>query len=258
MPTASEGKRSFPVVQTNSYGRDMLKKYSRAHDTLVQSAPVVVHDKIDPIYSKQMEILHKAERFRPSYNIMKQRHDDDIVMSNLIRDAGTACDHHLDAHVLRFRELRRKHPNHKPCWAEQYEITKTMSSHEEIIKKSRKWIDDEPPRHALHYRTLLRRTPFTKGGFPRKQQLPTKKTPKLPKKKKDLLPSRRTSQSTEMLDEASPDVAKIRNALPPRAQTAEPFLGGGQPSWAAKFDSSDDNACLNQTQRIQEEPEQQG
>merc|ERR1712054_229613 len=216
----------FPVKQTNSYGRTMINKYAKSHDKLVMSAPIVVDDKVKPIYIKQMDILHKAERFRPSYNIMKERHDDDIVMANLIRDARTACDDHLDGHVLRFRELRQKHPNHMPGWAEKYEMTKSMEMHEAVIRKARKWVDDEPPRHALHYRTLLRRTPFTKGGFPRKRVVSPKKILRRGRSKQDLLPGRRASACGSEFVE--PEFSE-----PPRSKTADsadPRLG--VPHWA--------------------------
>ena len=75
------------------------------HDHVICRAPAVVGDRVAPIYMKQMKILHKAERFRPSYNIMKQRHDDDIVMANLIRDARCTSENQLDGHILRFREV---------------------------------------------------------------------------------------------------------------------------------------------------------
>ena len=47
-------------------------------------------------------------------------------MSNLIRDSKCTCENTLDAHILRFRELRQKHPNHMPGWLESYEIGKSM------------------------------------------------------------------------------------------------------------------------------------
>lgn len=169
MPLASDGQQLFPVSMSNSYGRIMIGKQMKTHDHLIMRAPPVVGDKIKPIFMRQMKILHKAERFRPSYNIMKQRHDDDIVMANLIRDARCTSENQLDGHILRFRELRAKHPNHMPGWLEQYEVGQTMEIHEQVIKKARKWIDNEPPRRALHYRQVLRRTPYTKGGFPRVQ-----------------------------------------------------------------------------------------
>ena len=46
------------------------------HDKLVAAAwmaPPVVEDKVLPIFMKQMEILHNAERFLPSYNQMQER-----------------------------------------------------------------------------------------------------------------------------------------------------------------------------------------
>merc|ERR1711907_76547 len=167
MPLASDGAQLFPVSQTNSYGRVMIAKQMETHDDLVSRAPTIVNDKVDAIYMRQMQILHKAERFRPSYNQMKQRHDDDIVMSNLIRDAKCTCENRLDGHILRFKELRQKHPNFVPGWLKRYEDQKSMEVHEEIIRKARKWIDDEPPSRALHYGSVLKKTPFTRGGFPR-------------------------------------------------------------------------------------------
>merc|ERR1712224_285061 len=63
--------------------------------------------------------------------------------------------------------LRQKHPNFVPGWLKRYEDQKSMEVHEDIIKKARKWIDDEPPARALHYRSVLKKTAFTRGGFPR-------------------------------------------------------------------------------------------
>jgi len=194
MPLASDGRQMFPVSQTNSYGRTMINKQMKTHDHLIMKAPALVNDKVAGIYMKQMDILHKAERFRPSYNIMKQRHDDDIVMANLIRDAQCTCDRDLDAHILRFRELRQKYPNHIPGWLERYEVGKTMEIHETVVKKAKKWIDDEPPRRALHYRQVLRQTQYTRGGFPRvNAPIPKKRRKKAKTKRRDLLPQRRTS-----------------------------------------------------------------
>merc|ERR1712166_861740 len=88
-------------------------------------------------------------------------------MTNLIRDAKCTSVNRLDGHILCFRELRQKHPNFIPGWLKRYEDTKSMEVHDRIILKSRKWIDDEPPVRALNYRSVLQKTPFTKGGFPR-------------------------------------------------------------------------------------------
>jgi len=229
---ASEGKQLFPVSMTNSYGRVMIDKQMKTHDHLIMKAPHLIDDAIDPVYMKQMDILHKAERFRPSYNIMKQRHDDDIVMANLIRDAQCTCDNKLDAHILRFRELRQKHPNHMPGWLEKYEVGKSMEIHEDVVKKARKWIDDAPPARALHYRQVLRKTAYTRGGFPRIGGPPM---PKRKKKKKgrrrggkDLLPGRRTSLG--LTEGASPSLYDGDNEAdsPHRSRSVEP----GKPQWA--------------------------
>jgi len=236
---ASEGKTLFPVSQTNSYGRIMIGKQMRTHDHLIMKAPHLVEDKVASIYMRQMEILHKAERFRPSYNIMKQRHDDDIVMANLIRDASCTCENKLDAHILRFRELRQKHPNHMPGWLEQYEVGKSMEIHENVVKKARKWIDDEPPRRALHYRQVLRRTPYTKGGFPRiNGPMPSSTKKKKKKKKKgahdDLLPGRRSSLSTQEIDsphDGDDEYSEAGSPMPPMSQSME-SQGSRKPHWA--------------------------
>lgn len=196
MPLASDGTQLFPVSQTNSYGRIMIAKQMDTHDELIMKAPAVVKDTIAPIYMRQMQVLRKAERYKPSYNQMKQRHDDDIVMSNLIRDARSTCGARLDPHVLRFKELRQKHPNFMPGWLKRYEDQKSMEVHETIIKKARKWIDDEPPARALHYRSVLKKTAFTKGGFPRIPQ--TMPRPRRRRRKKQAaLPPRRGTASRE-------------------------------------------------------------
>lgn len=249
MPLASDGKALFPVSMTNSYGRIMIGKQMRTHDHLIMAAPTLVEDKVDPIYMRQMEILHKAERFRPSYNIMKQRHDDDIVMANLIRDAVCTCENKLDAHILRFRELRQKHPNHMPGWLEQYEVGKSMEIHEDVVKKARKWIDDEPPRRALHYRQVLRRTPYTRGGFPRINAPMPKRTRKRKKKKSQegFLPGRRSSLSTQEIgspNEADDEYSEAGSPMA-RSQSVEPDSAGlvrKKPHWAlADTNASPDN-----------------
>jgi len=196
MPLASDGKRLFPVENTNSYGRVMIERQREIHDDLIGRAPTVVSDKVLPIYMRQMQVLHKAERFKPSYNQMKQRQDDDIVMTNLIRDAKCTSINQLDGHILRFRELRQKHPNFIPGWLKRYEDGKSMEVHDQIIKKSRKWIDDEPPVRALNYRSVLQKTPFTRGGFPRIiSTVPRRKRRRGKKGSGSSLPPRRSASS---------------------------------------------------------------
>lgn len=208
----------------------MLVKQMETHDHLICKAPPVVHDRVAPIYMKQMKILHKAERFRPSYNIMKQRHDDDIVMANLIRDARCTSENQLDGHILRFRELRQKHPNHMPGWLESYEVGKAMEIHEHVVQKARKAIEDGPPRRALHYRTVLRRTKYTKGGFPR-VDVPLPKTKKKKTKKKgDLLPCRRASTSLGFSE--SPSMYKDDISNTHSEEGDQEHFRGSKPDWA--------------------------
>ena len=168
MPLSCEGReKGFPVNSTNSYGRMMIKEQMRVHDELIESAPTLIDTKVAPVYLRQMEIQHAQERWRPSYNEQKRRADDDILLANLIRDSHHMLDDRLDAHILRFREHRAKNPRHKLSWLQAFTLKKANETHDQVIRDSQKWVDDEPPKVALHYRKILRRTPFTKGGFPR-------------------------------------------------------------------------------------------
>jgi len=161
----------------------MIDEQMRVHDELLESAPILVENKIDPVYMRQMEILHNQERWRPGYNEQKRRIDDDILLSNLIRDAAPQLDCRLDAHILRFREHRAKNPRHKLSWLQAFTLKKENSIKDKLIKDSKKWVDDEPPKVALHYRKILRRTPFTKGGFPRIDSFKEKEKAKSPNDK---------------------------------------------------------------------------
>jgi len=175
MPLLASNPDWFPIETANPYGRTMVATQMKMHNDMWQTTKAKVEHEIEPKYMKVMDILHRAERFRPSYNQQKEKADDDIVMANLIRDATTRCEDHLDAHVLRFRELRKKCPNHLPSWNEQTEIDKQRAAHNNVVKKATKWVDDEPPHEALHYRKVLRRTMHTKGGFLRQPQSPKKR-----------------------------------------------------------------------------------
>jgi len=89
MPLASAGKMlTFPVETTNSYGRDMITETMRVHDHLIENAPILINNKIDPVYMNQMETMHARERWKPSYNEVKRMADDDILLAHLIRDAS--------------------------------------------------------------------------------------------------------------------------------------------------------------------------
>lgn len=202
----------------------MIAKQMDTHEELVAKAPTVVNDRVAPIYLRQMQVLHKAERFKPSYNQMKQRHDDDIVMANLIKDARCTCENRLDGHILRFKELRQKHPNFVPGWLKRYEDAKSMEVHETIIKKARKWIDDEPPTRALHYRQVLKKTPFTRGGFPRIVTMPKPKPRRRRRKKRapaQTLPARRTTASRQGRPEDQMDPFDITGEEPGNTQVDE-------------------------------------
>jgi len=191
MPLASAGNVLFPVTSTTAYGRKMIEKQSRMHHKLVGRAGHKVEARVKPIFMKQLTKLHNAKRHLPNYSEMRQRADDDIVMANLIRDAHCACEHRIDGHVMRFRDLRQKYPNHLPSYLEQHEMEKTMQAHEKIIRKTAKTIDNEPPQRALHHLKAQSATAYTLGGFPRSgaHSAPRKRRKK---RRKHLLPGRRT------------------------------------------------------------------
>jgi len=101
--------------------------------------------------------------------------------------------------------------------------------HEDVVKKAKPWIDDAPPSRALHYRQVLRQTPFTKGGFPRvnaKGGSPFNKKKKGKKKRgsPDLLPARRTESTLGDSQSYQGDLEKSGVGLP--------TPGRGTPSWA--------------------------
>jgi len=255
MPLASDGKRLFPVEQTNSYGRVMIERQREIHDDLIGRAPLVVEDRVKPIYMKQLQVLHKAERFKPSYNQMKQRQDDDIVMTNLIRDAKCTSINRLDGHILRFRELRQKHPNFIPGWLKRYEDTKSMEVHDRIIQKSRKWIDDEPPVRALNYRSVLQKTPFTKGGFPRVVNTIPRRKRRRAKNSANSLPPRRSASSMSHSRKSSQSTtpkgrSQLRTA-PEEARRESEGLGD-YPSDTRSHVQSEPAASLEPTQHFEE------
>lgn len=170
MPLASDTKTSFGLSRTNPYGRSLLARQSQFHDKLVADAwmaPPIVEDKVLPIYMKQMETLHKAERFKPSYNQMKERLAQDLVMTQLLRDARPTSRHTLHKHTLKFRELRSRHPAYEPTFLEKYETTRTMKFHDKILEGSTKWVDDQLAGHIRAFKKKLSATAFTRGGFPR-------------------------------------------------------------------------------------------
>merc|ERR1711865_1161308 len=70
-----------------------------------------------------------------------------------------------------------------------------MEVHDRIILKSRKWIDDEPPVRALNYRSVLQKTPFTKGGFPRVVNTMPRRKRRRAKNSANSLPPRRSASS---------------------------------------------------------------
>ena len=78
----SSAGRSFPVEQSNSYGRIMIKLNTRMHNNLVQSALVQVDDQIDEHVEKQMAAFRANPRYKESYNVIQKRMEDDAVQAS--------------------------------------------------------------------------------------------------------------------------------------------------------------------------------
>jgi len=167
MPLMSGKMMGFGVEMTTTHGRAMIERQRYLHVDMVGRAPTVVEDRVLPIYMRQMKILHEAERFKPSFNQMKARQEEDSVMTNLLRDARPTSSHRLDMRTVNFRELRRNHPNFTDSALVKHDATRNMEVHNDIIKQSKKWIDDRLPKKVTKFRNKLQATKFTKGGFPR-------------------------------------------------------------------------------------------
>jgi len=159
--------RSFPVEQTNSYGRIMIRKQMKMHNSLVRTANVKVEDKIDSRVEKQMEVFHKAERFKDPYMVVMKRIEDDAVLNRLIAGAQSACDTQLSAHALRFKKLRAAKASWEPSYLQRTEHKSAMSTHERVVKNASSIIDSGTPMKAMNFKKVLNQTHYTKGGFPR-------------------------------------------------------------------------------------------
>merc|ERR1711865_240718 len=197
MPLASDTKVSFSVSRLNPYGRNMLARQLMQHDKLVAAAwmaPPVVEDKVLPIFMKQMESLHNAERFLPSYNQMQERAAQDLVMTKLLQDARPTSRHALDKRTVKFHQLRRKNPTHLPTFLERYEEAQTMEFRAEILNKSRKWVDDRLDPLIGTFKKRLQNSAFTRGGFPRQAHVPKKRKGKRRKRRATVLNPAEDSQ----------------------------------------------------------------
>lgn len=163
----SSAGRSFPVEQSNSYGRIMIKLNTRMHNNLVQSALVQVDDQIDEHVEKQMAAFRANPRYKESYNVIQKRMEDDAVLSRLIHEAKSSCDNKLSAHALRFKAFRAARPAWQPGWLQRTEQKMSQSTHERVVRNAASIIDCKAPRRAMHYKQVLRKTRYTRGGFPR-------------------------------------------------------------------------------------------
>jgi len=141
------------------------------HEHIIRKARHQIDDRIPHVFLHVSETMKAACKYKPSYQLMKQREEDDKVLSGLIRDTRGRCDHQLDKHTEHFRMLRKMKPNHLPSTATLYELQKSMETHEHVIRKARKWIDNEKPVKALHHRKIMQSTPYTIGGYPRPPKL---------------------------------------------------------------------------------------
>ena len=106
------------------------------------------------------------------------------------------------------------------------------------MKKAKKWIDDAPPRRALHYRQVLRQTPYTKGGFPRVDGGKLTK-PKKKKKRRggSLLPERRSVMGSEYGSEMGDSrMLELDEMSPGRSQSA---MSASNPKWALEGEADE-------------------
>lgn len=155
------------MEQTNSYGRIMIRKQMKLHNNLVQTAAIQVDDQIDERVEKQMMVFHAAQRYKESYNVMQKRQEDDLVLSKLIDTAQSACDTKLSAHTIRFKQFRATKPTWEPSWLQRTEEAMSMRTHEKSIMQARAKIDAGLPKRAIHFKKVLNKSRYTRGGFPR-------------------------------------------------------------------------------------------
>ena len=105
-------------------------------------------------------------------------------------------------------------------------LKKANATHDQVIAESKKWVDDEPPKVALHYRKILRKTPFTRGGFPRIDSFKPKEKRKSPEtwkpaaKGSPCLPGRRGNPIPNDLSEEMIQQEELDRLAQSRTQTA--------------------------------------
>jgi len=159
---------SFPILQTNSYGRTMIKKQMHTHDHLIGKAGTRTDAWIGKVVAQQMQYNRKLEKWRPSHNYLQEKALTDEILAQLISTAAPRCETKLGDHILRFKEERARYPVYKLGWLEAYTEGKNMAVHEELLKKAGSQIDNKPPKMAMQFRDFLRGCKFTRGGFLRK------------------------------------------------------------------------------------------
>jgi len=159
---------SFPILQTNSYGRTMIKKQMHTHDHLIGKAGTRTDAWIGKVVAQQMQYNRKLEKWRPSHNYLQEKALTDEILAQLISTAAPRCETKLGDHILRFKEERARYPVYKLGWLEAYTEGKNMAVHEELLRKAGSQIDNKPPKMAMQFRDFLRGCKFTRGGFLRK------------------------------------------------------------------------------------------
>lgn len=169
--TRTKGSKgaSFPISQTNSYGRMMIRKQMDTHDHLIHHAGSRTDAWISRVAADQMEYNRKLEKWRPGYNALQRKARTDEILANLISTATHRCDTELDGHIVRFKENRARNPVYKPGWLEAFILGKNKAVHDELLMNVGPRIDNSPPKKALQFRDFLNSCKFTRGGFLRQE-----------------------------------------------------------------------------------------
>lgn len=163
---------AFPILRTNSYGRMMICAQMNTHDRLIRNAKGRTDCFISKFAEDQIEYNRMLEKWRPGYNELQRKAQDDEILADLIASATHRCDTELDPHIKRFKKNRAKNPRYKPGWLESYVNGKNMAVHDELLRKAIPRIDNQPPKKAMQFRDFLKSCKYTRGGFLRRENKP--------------------------------------------------------------------------------------
>jgi len=189
------------------FGRMAIEGHMYSHNTMIERASTCTNSHISPASLRQLRFRQEVQCWKETKNEATKRELDDQMMANIIKRAYSVVDNRIDAHVLRYKAHRVKHPTHIPGWLEQMTIDEVTQKHRDIIKGKgvQRRIDTDTPR-AMQYRRFLQSGSHTVGGArrpldlaklrPRSNINPPEEAPKRPPTR-DHLPSRRRVRRDE-------------------------------------------------------------